>query len=162
MMKKLFVILAFLASTLPGCSDQGAVTKAKAEADAAKAAQAKAEAALAKLEADLAKAKEVPRTDMEKKLVGTWVPSSVSNFFSRIELKADGTCIVVTNDGVTIPDAKYNVKDKRIDIGGKISDDPPLRVSATGVILSVTESELVIQYTEALGLGVKVHYVHPK
>jgi formylglycine-generating enzyme required for sulfatase activity len=39
MMNKLFVILAFLASTLPGCTDKVAVTEAKADADAAKPAQ---------------------------------------------------------------------------------------------------------------------------
>jgi hypothetical protein len=162
-MKKFLILLAIVTLALPGCSDQGAVTKAKADADAAKAAQAKAEAALAKAEADLAKAKEVPRSETEKKLVGTWVPTSVSNFFSRIELKADGTCAVVTTDGVTHPDAKYKVTDKRIEIGYSFKiADTPLRASATGVILSVTESELVIQYTDALGLGVKVNYVHPK
>ena len=123
-MKKFLIILAVITFALHGCTDQGA--KAKEQAEAAKAAQAKAEAALAKMEADLAKAKEAPppRSETEQKLVGTWVPTAFSNLFSKIELRADGTCTVVTADG-TIPDAKYTVKDKRIEIGYICPKRPP-------------------------------------
>jgi hypothetical protein len=107
-------------------------------------------------------AREAPRTETEKKLVGTWVVSDADRkeaWFSDMKLNGDGTCSVVTSVIRAGPDGTYRV------IGRQISFTVPLGGGAftgwEGQIASVTEAELVIEMKKGDAV-LKMHYTRAK
>src|SRR5262245_22971551 len=103
---------------------------------------------------------EAPRTETEKKLVGTWVVSDADKktaWFTDMKLKGDGTCDLVGSDGKALSaERTYQVIGNHIVFTQKF---PMGSFSWEGRLASVTDTELVI---EARGESRKIHYTRAK
>jgi hypothetical protein len=99
-----------------------------------------------------ASAKEDPRTEVEKKLVGTWLVSDADRKQAKVEpvkrvtltdlrFKGDGTCGYVIQSGLAFLDAKYQVIGKQMVINYK---DMSVSLTSEFRIDSITETELVL------------------
>jgi hypothetical protein len=113
-----------------------------------------------------ASAKEDPRTEVEKKLVGTWMVSAEERKRAKmlqekgkvtlidLKFKSDGTCGVVIQSELAFLDAKYQVIGKQVVINWK---DKNGSITWDFRIDSITETELVVDQD-----GRKVRYTRAK
>jgi hypothetical protein len=114
-----------------------------------------------------ASAKEDPRTEVDKKLVGSWLVSDADRKQARVEpvkrvtltdlrFKGDGTCGYVIQSGLVFLDAKYQVIGKQMVINYK---DMSVSLPHEFRIESVTETELVLEDRRDM---IKVRYLRAK
>jgi hypothetical protein len=103
--------------------------------------------------------KEAPRTETEKKLVGTWVVSDADKkaaWYTDMKLQGDGTCDLVDRESKALSNTTYQVIGQHIVFTQKFGMGS---LSWEGRLASITDAELVI---EARDGSRKFHYTRSK